>query len=177
MSEMKQCHACGEEIKPIAKRCPHCQTWQSKWRIEPSDPKWSILWLVIVIAICGIYYFRLVLFEEKFEDRKFQDYASSIVVAESKLHYDSSESGSFIAVLGKIKNESDISWENIYFEVQFYDSENNLIDTISDNDFSLVVLPDSESTFKVRDRTNKSREEYDSYKIIIKKASKVDKWF
>ena len=164
MPEMKQCHACGEEIKPIAKRCPHCQTWQSKWRIEPSDPKWVISWIVLLFGVWGgIIFFSF----PKEKDKNVPDYASSLVVTESKLHYMSCENGSFIAVLGKIENESEIPWKNLYFEVQFFDSGNNLIDTISDNIYGLIVLPRSEAAFKVSDRANKNEEEYASHKIII----------
>ena len=107
----------------------------------------------------------------------YQDYASSLIITESKLHYSTKECDSYISVLGKIKNESDVSWEDFYFEIQFYDEKNNLIDTISKYDRNLILLQNSESTFRVRDSADKSEEEYVSHKIIIKQASEADDWF
>lgn len=130
MSEMKQCYAYGEEVKSTAKRCPHCQTWLRKWGIDPSDPKFVIWWIVIVITVIVTTILATAIF--KSEDKKFHDYRSRLTITESKLHYSYEECCSSVSVLGKIKNESDIPWEDIHFEVQFYDSENKLIDTFSE---------------------------------------------
>ncbi len=166
MSEMKQCHACGEEIKSIAKRCSHCQTWQSKWRIEPSDPRYAIIWVVIMLVIFGGMYFKMGFWGKK----DFQDYASKLFITDSSINYGSDNCGSFVSVIGKIKNNTDVAWEDVYFEVQFFNSDNKLIDTISDNDYSLVMIPKSESTFKVRGKADHNKEAYKNFKIIVKKA-------
>jgi hypothetical protein len=173
MSEIKQCHACGEEIKSIAKRCPHCQTWQSKWRLEPTDPKFFIIWIIMMVVIFSVLFLRTGFFGKK----NFQDYASSLVITDSKLNYGSDSCGSFISVIGRIKNNSDVTWEHIHFEVQFYNSDKKLIDTISDSNYDLVVLPHSESAFKARGKADNNKDAYQNYKILIKKAKESEKWF
>ena len=173
MTELKQCHTCGEEIKSFAKRCPHCSTWQSKWRLDPSDPKITVFLGILFIVCLVLIFYQLGNYEEK----NFQDYASNLTVTDSKLNYGTTNYGSFISVIGKLKNESDIAWEDIHFEVNYYDSEGNLIDTVSSKDYGLVVLPHDESTFKVRGNADKKEEEYKDYRIIIKTAEEYKRWF
>jgi len=98
-------------------------------------------------------------------------------VVETEMHYGKLDENSYVSVLGKLQNESDLTWQNVRFEVRFFDANHHLIDTISYSDYSLVVLAHRDSAFRVRGRADKSKEVYDHFEIDIKDAREVKRWF
>lgn len=92
------------------------------------------------------------------------------------MSYGKDDCGSYISVIGKLRNDTDIAWENVYFEARFYDTNNKLIDTISDNNHDLVVLPNADGAFRVRGRADKPEQSYHRFDLIIKKAREAHKW-
>ncbi|HDL00943.1 MAG TPA: hypothetical protein ENH23_01755 [candidate division Zixibacteria bacterium] len=177
MQDTKICPACGEEIKAIAKKCPHCLTWQSKWKIDQSNPKYQLFWLTIFFVFIALaFYFRISV-SSKLSTADFEESRQLITIEKTKMNYTTKECGGYISILGTITNNSSITWENFYFEARFYNADNILIDSLSDNDYNLVVLPGSNSTFKIGGNTDKLEEEYDHFEIILKKAREANALF
>jgi len=170
MQDVKICPACGEEIKAIAKKCPHCLTWQSKWKIDQSNPKYQLFWVALIIFILGVSFYFKSTVSDKFSTTNFEKNRQLITIKDSKMSYVTKECGGSISILGTIINNSTIAWENFYFEVRFYNSSNELIDSISDNDYNLVALPNSDSSFTIEGKAHKSKDEYDHFDLILKKA-------
>ena len=170
MADTKICPACGEEIKAIAKKCPHCLTWQSKWKIDQSNPKYQLFWVAVIIFFLGFSFYFKSTVADKFNTSNFNENRQLLTIKNSKMDYVVRECGGFISILGTITNNSPVAWENIYFEARFYNSNNELIDSISDNDYNLVALANSDSTFVIDGKAHKSKNEYDHYDLIIKKA-------
>ena len=177
MQDAKICPTCGEEIKAIAKKCPHCLTWQSKWKIDQSNPKYQLFWVTLfIIFIAFSFYFKSSV-SDKLSTSNFEDSRELITIKNSKMNYVTKECGGSVSILGTIINNSEVSWESFYFEVKFYNKDNVLIDSLSDNDYNLVVLPHSDSSFIIDGKADKSKEEYDHFEIILKKARESNALF
>lgn len=171
MPDKNQCATCGEAIMSIAKKCPHCHTWQSKWRLDPTSPAYYLVWIVIFLGM--MWYVSL----GRLMGAEFGSYRDALKVLDTEMHYGNPGEYSYVSVLGKLQNESDLSWQDVHFEVRFFDANHHLIDTISDSDYSLIVLAHGDSAFRVRGRADKSKEVYDHFEIDIKDAREVKRWF
>jgi hypothetical protein len=56
---------------------------------------------------------------------------------------------------------------NLHFQVRFFNSTGELIDTLSDSDYSLVAQPHAETTFRVRGRADKPADQYVTHKVEV----------
>ncbi len=100
------------------------------------------------------------------------EFEESIVITDSKMNYSDKEDCSFITCIGHIKNKSASTWEYLIFEVQYFNSSGELIDTITDKNYSLVLGPGAEASFRIRGKADKEREQYVNHKASIKWADK-----
>ena len=98
----------------------------------------------------------------------FQD---SLKIVESKFHYSSKKDEyNFVTCLGTVENNSDKSWDEIVFQVQYFNSQNELIDTATDYNYSMVVPANDKITFRIRAGADRGQEEYKTHKIRITSA-------
>ena len=175
MDEIKECKTCGEEIKAKALKCPHCQTWQTKWKYDQTNPKHHLVFILLLFGFMGYMFYSS--FGSSFNHKEFEKYKSLVEIKNTNISFSTASCGSTVTVIGAIVNNSNISWKDIYFETQFFDKDNELIDTVSDHDYDLVVLKNSESTFKVAGAAAKEQSLYNHYKVIIKDAKEKGAMF
>jgi len=172
-STSKVCHQCGEEIKRAARKCPYCQSWQKGANsILANQPATVSLLALIPITIFMIYASSR-MFGNKAEFGKYQHL---IVVQDSRLHYQKEGDTSSISTIGTIKNNSDKKWKEVYLEVQYFNESGALIDTQADKDWSLVLPPNSETAFRVRQQADKPASEYKTHKVFVKDAEEGGRW-
>lgn len=95
----------------------------------------------------------------------FTKHAGELVISDSVRSYSQNNGANFITVIGKMKSRSAVTLENIVLEVQFYNSNKVLIDSVSQELYSVVVPPSSDVTFRVRDDADKAKNQY-SYHVI-----------
>jgi len=168
MEDMKECPSCCEQINAKAIKCPRCQAWQSKWRYDQSNIKHQIIFITLLLLVMGAAYSGFI--DSMFGSGDFNDKKSLIKVENSNFNYAIQDCGARVSVIGTINNGSDTTWKDVSFEVQFYNDKNELIDSISDNKYDLVLLPKDTTTFKLTGAADKEQSLYDHHKIIIKSA-------
>ena len=168
MNEMKECKTCFEEINAKALKCPRCQTWQTKWKYDQSNPKHHLIFLAILFGAMGIMFYSSL--GSIFNPNEFSDNKSSFVVKDSKVSFTEKECGTTVSIIGTITNNSEVSWKDFNFEAQFFNEDNELIDTVSDQNYDLILLPNDDGTFKVTGAADKSKSSYHHHKVTIKDA-------
>ncbi len=168
MEEMKECKTCGEEIKAKALKCPRCQTWQSKWRYDQSNIKHIFVAMLLAFGVIGFVFLNA--FGNIFNPKDFKDSQALIKIENTIISFSEKPCGSRVTILGTIVNNSDITWKDFYFEAQFYNKENELIDTLSDKIYDLILLKNDKTTFKITGSADKDEALYDHHLVIIKTA-------
>ncbi len=115
------CKMCYMDINPQVKKCPYCQHFQSKWSMIVFHPLFAMIPMVIVFAMLGT------MFQTTFsEGEPFSQYANAVSVVETKMVFGVSgwkHQSPTLAILGKIQNDSHISWVDIKIEATFFDKD------------------------------------------------------
>lgn len=123
------------------------------------------------LLILIVYGFMLKMSQEMFsKGEPFSSHAALVSIITPKMVFgvDGSEQNSpTVAILGKIKNESNVPWEDIKLEAQFFDKDENLIDTTQQEKYSFMVPAQDESSFKLSFKREFPQEKYVSFKVRI----------
>ena len=172
----KSCSSCDESIRIRAKKCPHCHSIQTWW--DSSKIGQFILRLGAAIFLIFMIAFFYKMFCGVFAPKKdFATYQHDFVITDSKAHFSESKEGPYISVIGRIRNNTSITWEDPHFEAEFFNAAGALIDTISDNNYSLVIPPHSDVAFRVRGAADKPEEQYVTHKVILEWADDARRFF
>jgi hypothetical protein len=162
---MKTCKSCFSEIDERAKKCPNCQSWQSKARAIYNNPAFSLI--IFLVAMFGISSY----FQSRLSPKiAFADYANKIAITESRVEFGESSCGRTVAIIGKLKNESEIDWKDITYEITFLDKNNSVSDTAQENEYSFVLPANEEVPFKVSMKKEFDNKKYQNYKIRLVSA-------
>ena len=134
--------------------------------------------MVILIVVVGFWgeMFQAVFSEGEF----FSQYANTVAVIETKMVFGVSggeHKSPTVVVLGKIQNDSLISWDDIKLEACFFDKNGTLIDAIQKEKYSFMVASKDTSTFKLSFKREFPEEKYDSLKVRIISAKDERKMF
>jgi len=166
--EAHECRYCKELMKEGAKKCPHCQQW-AKWYQNPQTMQVFMGFLVIPL----MFLFMFLFFRQILPKHEFVDYPDSLSVTSSSFSYIQTDKGPFITTVGTVKNTSGVPWADLVIEVRYYDVQKRLIDVVSEKHYYIVVLPHSESAFRVRGAASRKSEEYASAVVVIKWANEA----
>lgn len=168
----KVCRMCYKEIDSRARICPHCRRWQSIL--------WKLLWVaglvMLAVPVCALLLGGLGLYRIYDEGERFSDYLDPIAVVSSEFKFGERKDRATVAVVGKVKNNSDIAWKNIQFEVQFFNREGKMVDTEHKGSFSMVLLPDRVNSFKVSFAREFPVSEYASHAVRVTYARDESGW-
>jgi hypothetical protein len=160
------CKMCYKEIDNRAKKCPYCQHLQNKISMVVFHPVFGVFFVLIpmllVFIFTGLMFKRIL---DQGED--FTPYRNQIAISESELKFGHTARGPTVVVMGKMTNNSSLSWKDVNLEVRFYDNDNKLVDTDQKNKYSFVVPANDVSTFKVSIPREFPEEQYASCKVRI----------
>jgi hypothetical protein len=168
--QMKTCRMCGEEIKAIAKRCPHCTHFQSRINAP----------IVIVIIGLAIVIATRFMMPSPLKRETLYNSDNKLTILETTHKYGKDDCGSFIAILGKLKNQTEKTWtdvHDVHFEVKFYNEKNELVDTLNSQLYSIVIGPKKETSFRIREKAAALEGQYKRHEITITKAQEDFKFF
>ena len=112
-------------------------------------------------------------------DRKedFSHYRGQVLVVSSEMLFGEDEGGRIVSVVGTVRNNTQVAWEDVQVEVQFFDGVGRLIDAGLDDSLGGAVLPGSENAFKVVVVPNIPSDRYASHKVFIRYAEEADNAF
>lgn len=175
----KQCKTCCMMIPEPAKRCPYCQTFQKWWVWHAQHPLFFIVMICLLATLLTLPYVHLSRVFDRGEP--FEQYRSRVMVVESEMTFGersfiAGEMNPVVAVIGTIRNDSDIPWKNVAFAVEFYDEQGNRID-VGNQVLHTLILPSHDTvSFKVqfgRDLVG----EYTNHHIVVTHAHEARTWF
>ena len=168
--ETKICKACYKDIDCRAKKCPYCHHTQSFFAVISLRP--GIL--IAFAGVCAVYFVLVLLSTEMFDKGEaYPNYKDQVKVARAELKFGENTHGPTVSIIGTVKNYCFVSWEDIHFEVQFFDKEGNLTDSGDVKKYSMVIPANSERSFKVSLQREFPESEYVTYKASITHAEDV----
>jgi len=169
------CKLCDMEISAKAKKCPYCQHFQNKWLVIAYHPMFAVIYIVIMAALMGT------MIESMFsEGESFADYHNALSVVETKMVFGVTgceHKSPTVVVLGKIQNDSPISWKDVRLEATFFDKDGKLIDAAQKEYYAFIVAAKDKGTFKLSFQREFPEEQYDSFKVRIVSADDKRKRF
>jgi hypothetical protein len=170
------CRFCKEEISKEAKRCPHCQSWLTRWGLDLNNPKAAFFFFSILFFILMPLLIIFMFYSEDYiqvSNRKSEVASTVLKITESSLHTFKCGDSECIVILGTIDNRSNSSWGYICFHVGLFDSDGQLIDTFSDYNYDIVVPSNSSTAFRVSRTAIRDLSKYSKHRISIRWASKM----
>ena len=141
-TQTKLCPHCKQEIPADSLKCHYCREWVSRGHAV----KRALVWVVPMVA----FWIGLVLFMENADrtmlrEERFWQKPDAIKVLNH--HAGESEEGR-LCVIGTMKNVSAIPWRFVTAQVDYYDSQDKLVDTSQDS-MTETLPPGQERSFKV----------------------------
>ncbi len=127
---------------------------------------------LIVLCLISIFIFKSTVVAGNPGQINFQE---SLKIIDSKIHFSSSENHNSISCIGTIQNNSGLYWDELVIEVQYFNKENTLIDTITEYYYDLVVPANDKAAFRIKGVADKSASEYIDHKARITTAKVYNK--
>jgi len=166
MNETKECIMCFSEIDARAKKCRYCNSLQAKYSNLENNPAIISLLFVFIVGMCGyIYYENIYLMALKKEAQK------DLIVTVSEVSEKEEAGKLYVACMGTIKNPVDFRFSNVELEARFFNSNNDLIDSIVHSDEELTIPAKGDIAFRVRGEAQKEQGDYSVCKVKV-----LDAW-
>jgi hypothetical protein len=160
------CPFCREPVKLGARKCPHCHQWQGH-RALAHHPAVQVA--LMMLPVLAFFFFT----RQRFATHEsFSGYRDQIAVVQSAMHYQSTDDkcGPTISVIGKIKNNSDVPWKDVYLEAQYFDAGGTMIDANGAEQYGLALPPHEEVAFRLRGVADRAERDYATHKVFVRSA-------
>jgi len=149
---MKKCTSCQSEIDEKAKRCPKCQSYQ-KWYANPQNYSWLFILPFMVFLFSRGPSFRKAEYLDHKDEFTFNEISQSLD--------DSEDNGKVINFVYSVKNNSELTWQGIDYQVFGKDKAGKVIFTNSAGSYNWTIHPKSESMLTVQVRHRESIVEWE----------------
>jgi hypothetical protein len=174
----KNCPQCGEKVRFTAKKCPHCMSWQGR-KFSANNPTMAALASTLVIVLMMPVFFWFASSQITSINppvHRFAEFRNRVVVLSPEMNYSEESGKRMISTMGRIRNDSPITWESVSIEVQYLNASGKLIDTASDRSNALTLEPNTDTAFRVRSEADKSRSEYATQVVILHDAADAHRY-
>jgi len=173
--KVKLCPSCYEAMDERARRCPHCLRWQTKSALLFGSP-----WLRFLLLMLLACWFPLLVIRAALRPLwPFEGYAlydGQIEVIESQMLFGESKEGPVVFVVGRLRNNSDVTWKDMHVEAVFLDESGSLVNVETQWQYGRHIAPRGESAFKVRGLADLPRERYAKHKVTVTGAEDARRW-
>jgi ATP-dependent Zn protease len=93
--------------------------------------------------------------------------AQDLEIIAPTLSYSANADGNVITTMGSLKNSSANCLEHITIEVNYFDAQNTLIDTVTDSVYATIAPPKDQVSFRVSGTARMPKEAYASQKVRV----------
>jgi len=168
--ETKACPHCKQEIPADSLKCHYCREWVNRKYVV----KRALTWVIpLIILWLGLFLVLDLLMERKmFREEKYWQQPQSIQITG---HHAGEDDEGGRSVIGTMKNVSSTPWGSITIQVDYYNSEGDLVDTGEDWS-SETLAPGQERSFKVVLKSDQRNVEYDHYQVFIAGADDASRF-
>ena len=156
---------CCMEIPLEARKCPHCQHFQTRAALFLYHPVCAGLLAMLPFMAFVIVMARLF---DKGED--YQEYKDQIVITESQMAFGEFKSGDTVGVIGTITNHSAVPWKEILFNVEFTDAAGRRVDVGQKEEYQFHLPPHDSLAFKVSFRREYPATNYVKHTVRVATA-------
>ena len=173
--KVKLCPSCYEAMDERARRCPHCLRWQTKSALLFSS---GLLWFALIVLTAGILPMLLgrMVMKRLWPAEGYPLYDGQIEVTESQMLFGESKEGPVVFVVGRLRNNSDVTWKDIDVQAVFLDESGSLVNVETAWQYGHHILPRGESAFKVRGPADLPRGRYAKHKVAVTGAEDARRW-
>lgn len=134
-----------------------------------------------MLIFLAIYGFAGRTFQTMFsEGEPFSEYAHNVSVVDAEMAFgvgSCEHESTTVALVGKIQNDSLVSWKDINLEAAFFDAEGNLVDAVQRNQHSFVAAAKDSSFFKISFAREFPEEKYTTFSVRVVWAKDARKMF
>jgi hypothetical protein len=109
-------------------------------------------------------------------ETRFESHKANVSVEKSSLTFSKDGDREFFAVVGTLKNETDIEWRSPHVEARFFNSKDELIDTMPSKLSEVVLLPKSSAAFRITGYTARPSSEYTKVDVTVTTARPKARW-
>jgi len=171
-ADTKPCRHCRQPIEVEARLCQHCHGFQSWWAND-RDPRYWIVWPVLILALAAAFFFVM---GSKFEPGEDHRAPPHLTVSHTSSRIVPAPDGLRVFVIGRIENGSSQDAANIWFRVNLFDEASHLVDSLLAQNPGLIVPGNGNAMFRVVGPTNAQPAEVKRTEVTIERARVRSKW-
>lgn len=142
----KSCPMCCMSIPAAARKCPYCHAFQTRLAQCASWTPPAAAIAVFALIFGGYALFFLNMLDQ---GEPFAEFEDQVEVVSSRIEFGNGESGPTVAVIGRVKNSSDIEWKDFVFHVEFQDAAGKLTDAGQELNYYESLPAGEELAFKI----------------------------
>ncbi len=172
----KTCPACCMEIPDRARKCPYCLRLQGKWTAILHHPLVTVLAAYLPMVVVLYLWSTFFTYGPLAPSESFAQYRDQVHVLDSHLQFGQGNSP-IVAVVGRVRNDSDVDWDDVRFHVEFRNAEGKLIDAGQELRFALCIPAHEELGFKVAFERQFPEQWYASHTVRVVFANDASKGF
>ncbi len=172
----KSCRSCCVKINVTAKKCPHCQAFQSRWIPWLFTLSAALPLLIILPVIIPLWAYST---DSDPPEVQFKDVKHRLTVTEARLKYDKPSEKDNVIVVHRderqawvycvLKNGTDHRWEDFEFLVEFKNANGDRLDLDNVSE-SVTSQPHSDLRLRLSCRLAVDPDEVSETKVTVTNA-------